>query len=131
MERVRNLSSLRFANRTSRIPLASTIGVFAIAMLALILTMNRTVGVYDEGLILAGAARVVAGDHIHRDFYANYGPAQFHLLATLFSLFGSGVLTERLADIIIRAGISAASWVGLSGICRRSVAAVGTGLISA
>lgn len=131
MKREPNLSSRWFANRASRSPLASTIGVFAIALLVLTLTMNRTVGVYDEGLILTGAARVAAGDHIHRDFYANYGPAQFHLLATLFNLFGSGVLTERLADIVIRASISAASWVALSGLCRRPIAAIGAGLISA
>lgn len=123
--------SRRLSSRSSRLPVSGTIGVFALALLAMLLTMNRTVGVYDEGLILTGAARALAGEHIHRDFYANYGPAQFHLLATLFGIFGSGVLVERLADIAIRACIVAAAWAGLSGVCPRPVAAVATTVIGA
>jgi len=78
---------------------------FAPACLYLFVSMNRTVNTYDEGIILTGAARVLAGAVPHRDFYANYGPGQFLSLALLFKLFGVSVLVERGWDIAVRASI--------------------------
>jgi hypothetical protein len=78
---------------------------FPAACLYLIVSMNRTINVYDEGIILTGAARVLAGGLPHRDFYANYGPGQFYILALLFKLFGASVLIERGWDIAVRASI--------------------------
>ncbi|MBC5784908.1 glycosyltransferase family 39 protein [Ramlibacter sp. USB13] len=69
------------------------------------LWMNRTIVLYDEGIVLTGAMRVLAGDLLHRDFYANYGPGQFYALAALFQVFGQSVLVERWWDIVVRAGI--------------------------
>lgn len=60
---------------------------------------------YDEGLMLTGALRVMAGDRVHRDFYANYGPAEFHLLAAVFERFGSSVGLERIVDLLMRVAI--------------------------
>ena len=65
--------------------------------------MSRRPVVYDEGLMLTAAMRVAAGQIPHRDFYANYGPAQFYLLAGLFKLFGETILVERLYDIVLKA----------------------------
>ena len=42
------------------------------------------------------------GDIPYRDFYANYGPAQFYALAVLFKVFGPSVVVERLWDLLIR-----------------------------
>jgi hypothetical protein len=67
-----------------------------------IITINRRVGPYDEALILVGSTRVLAGDIPYRDFYANYGPAQFYVLAALFKVFGPSVLVERLWDLLVR-----------------------------
>jgi 4-amino-4-deoxy-L-arabinose transferase-like glycosyltransferase len=64
--------------------------------------MYRYVAPYDEGLILSASSRVLAGDIPYRYFYANYGPAQFYILAALFKLFGPSVLVERLWDVLIR-----------------------------
>src|SRR5208282_2762099 len=77
-------------------------GVFVCSFLFLMITMNRFVPPYDEGLILVGSTRVLSGDVPYRDFYANYGPAQFYALATLFKFFGPSVLVERLWDLLIR-----------------------------
>jgi Dolichyl-phosphate-mannose-protein mannosyltransferase len=79
------------------------LAVFAAALGLLIATMPRDVRPYDEGLILFGSARVQSGDIPYRDFYANYGPGQFYVLATLFKVFGPSVLVERLWDLLIRA----------------------------
>lgn len=106
--------------------LLSTIAVAVLAFIVIGLTMGRAVGVYDEGIILTGAARVAAGDLIHRDFYANYGPAEFYLLAKLFALFGQDVLVERVFDLFIRAGIAGTVWFGLQGRCRQWAAVAAT-----
>lgn len=98
--------------------LISTLAVTVLAFVAIGVSMSRTVGVYDEGIILTGAARVAAGDLIHRDFYANYGPAQFYLLAKLFALFGQDVLIERVFDLAVRAGIVGTVWFGLQERCK-------------
>jgi hypothetical protein len=73
-----------------------------VSLLYLTLSMQRSIIVYDEGLILFGAERVLHGDVPHRDFYANYGPAQFYLLAGLYKLFGASVLVERALDTVER-----------------------------
>ncbi len=78
------------------------VGVFASALIFLVITMNRFVNPYDEGLILVGSTRVLSGDIPYRDFYANYGPAQFYALAALFKLFGPSVLVERVWDLLVR-----------------------------
>ena len=77
--------------------------VFGIAFVFLLATMNRAIGLYDEGVILFGAVRVMSGDVPYRDFYANYGPAQFYALAALFKVFGPSVLVSRIWDLHIRA----------------------------
>jgi hypothetical protein len=78
------------------------VAVFACAFLFLIITMDRLVSPYDEGLILVGSTRVLTGDIPYRDFYTNYGPAQFYVLAALFKVFGPSVIVERLWDLLIR-----------------------------
>ena len=78
--------------------------LFLCSTVLLVVSMDRHVNVYDEGIILVGASRVLAGDLIHRDFYANYGPGQFYVLSALLSLFPPTVLVERGWDIAVRAG---------------------------
>jgi hypothetical protein len=64
-----------------------------------------TVNVYDEGLILTGAFRILNGDIPSRDFYVVYGPGQFYILAGLFKVFGTNVLVARIYDSAIASGI--------------------------
>jgi hypothetical protein len=84
---------------------ASLVLVFLISFLFIYLTSPKGVKPYDEGIILTGAMRVAAGEVIHRDFYANYGPGQFYILAGLFKILGQKVLALRLLDTSIRAAI--------------------------
>src|SRR5258708_1768620 len=55
--------------------------LFVFAFLFVFAAINRAGSIYDEGLILTGAMRVANGEIPHRDFYANYGPAQFYVVA--------------------------------------------------
>lgn len=97
-------------------------GVFACAFVFLILTMDRTVDRYDEGLILFGSVRVLFGDMPYRDFYANYGPAQFYVLAALFKMLGPSVLIERLWDLVIRSCTALVIFLTIYKIWSRKVA---------
>src|SRR5262249_54154576 len=46
-------------------------------------TILREIGPHDEGLILEGAWRIAHGQWPYRDFWANYPPGQFVVLAGL------------------------------------------------
>jgi hypothetical protein len=91
-------------NSVCRRPLFGLL-LFAAGFIFCFFSMDHSVGVYDESLILVGAARVADGAVPHRDFYANYGPAQFYILAGLFKVFGTSVLVERVWDTAIRAAV--------------------------
>lgn len=71
-------------------------GCFVVSFVYQTIIMTPVIGLYDEGIILFGARRVMEGDLIHRDFYSNYGPGQFYALAALFKLFSPSILVERL-----------------------------------
>jgi len=114
-----------FVERQPRIlrnPAIGIVSVFLISCLVLFLGMSRRPIVYDEGLVLTAAMRVAAGQVPHRDFYANYGPAQFYMLAGLFKLFGESILVERLFDLVLKALVVTSVYTIASTYCRRSVA---------
>lgn len=96
--------------------------LFLAAFVFIFAAMNRVASVYDEGLILTGAMRVGNGEIPHRDFYANYGPAQFYVVALLFKLFGPSVMTERLWDFTIKAAIATLGFAAVRSYCRPAAA---------
>lgn len=65
-------------------------------------------GVYDESIIIVGAMRIVSGEWPGSDFYANYGPLQFAIVAGLYDFFGVSVAIARLYDGVLNAGITLA-----------------------
>lgn len=95
--------------------------VFAASFVALFFGMSLRPNFYDEGLILTGAVRVLHGQIPYRDFYANYGPAQFYILAALFRVFGESVLVERLFDLLLKATLVASVYRLLQERCGRAV----------
>jgi hypothetical protein len=86
--------------------LLSGVIVFGFAFAVLAVGMNRDILLHDEGLIVTGASRILAGAIPHRDFYTIYGPGQFCILALAFKFFGPSVLVERIWDLAIKAGIA-------------------------
>ena len=96
--------------------------VFAISYLVLFLAMSRQTTIYEEGFVLAAAMRVAAGQIVHRDFYMNYGPAQFYALAAIFKLFGQSLLIERLYDLLLKSLVVTAVYAIAADYCRRSIA---------
>ena len=98
--------------------------IFLFTAIALLVTMNRGVNIFDEGIIYGGAMRVLAGQLVHRDFYSVYGPGSYAMLAGLFAVFGPGFLLGRMAGLLI-----AAATVGLAHLilARRTSAGVALG----
>ena len=92
----------------SSFDLASTALVFTVSLVLLFLGMSDMPAVFDEGITLTAAMRVAAGQMPHKDFYVNYGPAQFYSLAWLYKLFGESALIGRVFEAIIAALIVAA-----------------------
>ncbi len=93
-----------------------------IAFLYLFFGMDRAINIYDEGLVIYGADRVASGDILHRDFYCNYGPAQFYILAAFFKLFSASVLVERLWDTAIRSAIAGVIFLLVDKVASRKAA---------
>jgi hypothetical protein len=109
-------------DETLRQPFLALAIVFLLSYLLLFLGMPRRPGIYDEGIVLTGAMRVVAGQIPYRDFYFIYGPAEIYIVAGLFKIFGPSLLAERLFDLLIKAVVVTTVYaIGLS-YCRRSIA---------
>jgi hypothetical protein len=93
----------------------------ALALPALLVMWRKlwiSYGVYDEGLILYGAERVLSGDIPYADFWTLYAPGQYYLLAMLFSWFEPLIVVERwlsLATVAANVGFAAAFVYRLSG----------------
>ncbi len=52
------------------------------------LISNSPLNIYDEGLVLYAAERIVRGDLPYLDFQLQYTPGQFYVVAALFQAFG-------------------------------------------
>src|ERR1022692_3318241 len=79
--------------------------VLAAAYIGALLTQPPEV--YDEGLIVAGAMRILHGQLPYRDFNTGYPPGQFYTIAGVFSVFGTTLLAERVWDTVWRLAIVA------------------------
>jgi len=87
-------------------PVATHLALLCVGAAYLALGIRRPLNVYDEGLILHGAERVLLGEIPYRDFWTVYAPGQYYLLAGLFRLFGTRVLVARVYDTLVRAALA-------------------------
>jgi len=85
-----------------------------------LLGFDRGLNVYDEGVPVYGALRVLEGELPYRDFWTIYPPGQFLLLAAAFRVFGVSLMVERLLSVVIIALVSALVW----GLARQVLAPV-------
>jgi hypothetical protein len=98
--------------------------IFLASLTVFFLGSPATIFLYDEGLILTGALRVMGGEQPAADFYVNYGPAQFYIVAWIFELFGPSVTAGRVYDsAILATTVCAAYWVARDLDLRESVLA--------
>ena len=80
--------------------------LWLVAALLSAFTILREIGPHDEGLMLEGAWRIAHGQWPYRDFWANYPPGQFVVLAALNKLFGASLLSWRLLRVVLDATVS-------------------------
>ncbi|MBC7321052.1 glycosyltransferase family 39 protein [bacterium] len=57
--------------------------------------------IYDEGIVVYGANRILKGDIPYRDFWTMYAPGQFYTIALLFRLFGTNLFVTRIYSATI------------------------------
>jgi hypothetical protein len=70
--------------------------------------LYRPIGAYDEGVLLTDANLVLWGKIPYLDFYTNYPPGIFLLLAGAFKLLGVSVGVERALGLALHLAVGAA-----------------------
>ncbi|MES2764683.1 MAG: glycosyltransferase family 39 protein [Bacteroidota bacterium] len=81
-----------------------------LSLIFLALNSNYTFNIYDEGVAVTGAMRILHGEIPYRDFWTMYAPGQYYFLAVLFKIFGQSLLIERIFSVLILWGIAVISW---------------------
>ena len=76
--------------------MAATLGGFGLPL-----------NIYDEGLILTNAKLILSGAAPVRDFYSNYPPGIFLILAGLWKLCGVSIGLARLLGFVIHLSLAA------------------------
>lgn len=76
--------------------------LFLLSSLYFFVDYRVGLNVYDEGLMVYGATRILHGDIPYRDFRAVYAPAQFYVLAATFKIFGTSIVVERMLAIVMQ-----------------------------
>jgi hypothetical protein len=67
----------------------------------------RAIGAYDEGVLLTNAHLLLRGELPYRDFYTNYPPGIFALIAGWFAVFGQSVAVERCLGLGLHLAVAA------------------------
>ncbi len=74
---------------------------FLISAVYLLALHNKEIPDLDEGWILALSNRVLHGDLPYKDFFMLMAPGAIYLNAWIFQLFGTSIMVERLAAVIL------------------------------
>jgi hypothetical protein len=82
------------------------LAALAVGVRAPLADYYRTIGSYDEGVLLTNAHLLLRGELPYRDFYTNYPPGIFALLAGLFALFGPSVAVERSLGLVLHLAVA-------------------------
>jgi hypothetical protein len=77
--------------------------VWLLTVVWLGLSICRPLDIFDEGMLLTGAARLLAGHQLYRDTFAVYPPGQFFLLEALFAVTGVSPLAMRVLHVTVAA----------------------------
>lgn len=71
------------------------------AFIFLLYMMRYGIFPYDDGVLLYGAERILAGNIPYKDFYLVYTPGNLYLLALVFKIFGPSMMIERILNTIV------------------------------
>ena len=76
----------------------------------------------DEGIVLQGAQRVLAGQVPYRDFFTFYTPGPYYLTALLFRVFGSSLAIARIELVLCAVVFSVLTFFIARRVCSRGSA---------
>jgi 4-amino-4-deoxy-L-arabinose transferase-like glycosyltransferase len=76
----------------------------------------------DEGILLQGAQRILAGQVLYRDFFSFYTPGSYYALALLFKIFGSSLPVARTALALAGAILSSITYLLARRVCSQAIA---------
>jgi len=79
---------------------------FAAGLRATVNSLHDSISFYDEGLLLSNSNMLLIGKMPYRDFYTNYPPGIFWVIAGIWKLFGISVHSARWLGIAFHAGIA-------------------------
>ncbi len=103
------------------IPLLVCLILFGLGLIYQRPNMIAPLNIYDEGIIVYGAVRVMDGQVPYRDFWTQYSPAQLYVLAALFKMLGKQIMVERWWDVVIRSCLA----LGMAGLAARLTSRIG------
>jgi hypothetical protein len=111
---------------------AATIVLLAAAAVGVSLTTLRLgIPIMDEGATLSGAIKLLKGGMFYRDVDAYPLPGAWYLLAAVMSLFGKSLMTARVLNLAIYAGMVVVSYLAVRRVASAYVAAAyGVSLIA-
>jgi hypothetical protein len=109
----------------------ATFAVFLFSVALMFLLMNRTVDIYDEGLVLTNVMRTLSGDVVHRDYYSPYGAGYYYILAAVFKLSDNHFIAARIVGISVMAGIVSSTFQILIARTRLVICLCFTGIVGA
>lgn len=80
---------------------ATGIVLFSLALWSLAKNLEAGVNVFDEGIVLSNSNFILAGQLPYRDFYTNYAPGLFYLVALTWRIFGVSVISQRILGLLV------------------------------
>lgn len=98
------------------------LALFLLSFLYLCLFRHFTAMEPDEGILLQGAQRILAGQVLYRDFFSFYTPGSYYALALLFKIFGSSLPVARTSLALAGAVLSSITYLLARRVCSRSIA---------
>jgi len=98
------------------------LALFLLSFLYLCLFRRYTGMEPDEGILLQGAQRILAGQVLYRDFFSFYTPGSYYALALLFKIFGSSLLVARTVLALTGAILSLITYLLARRVCSRTIA---------
>ncbi|HOK13524.1 MAG TPA: glycosyltransferase family 39 protein [Candidatus Kapabacteria bacterium] len=75
--------------------------VFIAAFVWFLLGANFGLNIYDEGIGIIGAKRILMGEVPYRDFWTIYSPLWYYVLGLWIKLFGNEIFAIRLLTILL------------------------------
>lgn len=103
--------------------------IFFASLILQVLAFNSKIQLYDEGIILVGAEKILNGDLPYKNAWTMYGPGQFYLVAWIFKIFCNQAILLKAIGLISKSIISTYSYAAIERNANQLAATIGAGII--